>query len=146
MRDNTSQPKESNRQSLNKQKQKTGKEGENIAATYLEQKGYKVVTRNFRCQYGEIDLICTNGEDLIFVEVRSAWKPFTGDPSSTITWPKQLRLAKTALHYLLKQEQEGSPSSGGMRFDVVAIDHGRRRLRHIVSAFTLDEAFPQDMR
>jgi len=52
-------------------KRQLGDRGEQAATAYLEQCGYTIVTRNWRCRYGEIDLVARDGEQLVFVEVRT---------------------------------------------------------------------------
>ncbi len=54
-----------------------GKIGENIAAVFLSRKGYRVVSRNFRARYGELDIVALEGDTLVFVEV----KPVSGTGS-----------------------------------------------------------------
>ena len=49
---------------------KTGQEYEAMAAKYLEEKGYGILERNYRCPYGEIDIIAKDGSYLVFVEVK----------------------------------------------------------------------------
>jgi putative endonuclease len=53
------------------QKQEVGTLGEKIACNFLKSKGYEIVDRNYRKKFGEIDIICTKGKDLVFVEVKS---------------------------------------------------------------------------
>ncbi|MFZ4438247.1 MAG: YraN family protein, partial [Syntrophales bacterium] len=49
----------------------TGKKGEELAAAYLEEAGYRIIERNYRCLFGEIDMVAEEGETLVFVEVKS---------------------------------------------------------------------------
>jgi len=53
------------------QKIATGKEGEKIAALFLEKQGYEITQLNYRCPIGEIDIVAKNGNDLVFVEVKT---------------------------------------------------------------------------
>lgn len=91
----------------------TGKAAEEVAETFLQQKGLKLVERNFRCPYGEIDLIMRDGETLVFVEVRFRRNNHFGGAAMSITPSKQQKLSCSAEHYL---QIHGSTAC---RFDVV---------------------------
>ena len=56
-------------------RQRLGKKGEDAACAYLERKGYVICRRNYRCRYGEIDIIAAKGGELSFVEVKTPSKP-----------------------------------------------------------------------
>ena len=75
----------------NKQK-KLGTSGECIAANYLIKKGYEIIDRNWRCVYGEIDIIASNAKELIFVEVKTRSGSGYGHPFEAITKAKHERL------------------------------------------------------
>lgn len=98
-----------------------GKAGEGLACHYLEQQGLTLVERNFRCRRGELDLIMRDGDQLVFVEVRSRRKSGYGTPAETITKTKQNRLVRTALYYLQRRRW----CSVSCRFDVIAITLGQ---------------------
>lgn len=76
-----------------------GKKGEDIAVEYLKKKGYKVLERNFRKGYGEIDIICTKSNVLVFVEVKTRTSETYGTPFESITSWKLKPLIKTAQYY-----------------------------------------------
>ncbi len=78
----------------------TGNAAEQIAATFLQQKGLKLVEKNFRCPYGEIDLIMRDGATLVFIEVRLRSNARFGGAAVSITPSKQQKLSRTAEHYL----------------------------------------------
>ncbi len=88
-----------------------------MAATHLTERGYRIVTRNFRAPGGEIDLIAYDGEVLCFVEVRSLSNPKHGDPLETITRQKIARVIRASRAYL----EELSGPWPAMRFDAVGI-------------------------
>src|SRR5688572_11828663 len=90
-----------------------GDAAEAAAVRYLEQRGYTVVDRNFRCPYGELDVVAEQGETLCFVEVRMRSTAAWGDPAHTVSWSKQRRVARAALHYLFRR---GGPERM-VRFD-----------------------------
>lgn len=95
----------------------TGKEGEDIAASFLEQQGYKILERNYRCALGEIDIIACDNEDLVFIEVKTRTGLAFGYPQESITRSKQFRIKKIALRYLVEKR----PLYQNYRFDVVSI-------------------------
>lgn len=90
-----------------------GSEAENIAAIYLQQKGLKLLARNYQSRYGEIDLIMQSGKTLVFVEVRLRTNSHFGGAAMSVTSSKQQKIIKTASHYL---QQHGSADC---RFDVI---------------------------
>lgn len=77
-----------------------GGQAEELAAAYLNQQGLKLVASNYRCRFGEIDLVMRDGKTLVFVEVRLRSNASFGGAAMSITASKQLRLARTAEHYL----------------------------------------------
>ena len=85
-------------------KQLLGKSGEEIAAEYLENKGYNIIDRNFRCVLGEIDLIVKRKGILTFVEVKTRRKNTFGSPADAITYIKRKHMYKTAEYYILKNK------------------------------------------
>ncbi len=111
-------------------KQKTGDQAETRARRYLEKQGLQLVTSNFRCNSGEIDLIMRHGNHLVFVEVRCRASNHYGDAAETVGFRKQRKLIRTAQYYL-QQNRIDRPC----RFDVVALTAGR--LDWIPDAFTL---------
>lgn len=108
--------------------------GEQIAAEYLTNKGYRIVEKNFRAGRGEIDLIAWQHDRLlVFIEVKTRASEFFGGPEGAVTGAKQDRMARTAGIYM---EQIGYDWE--IRFDVVAVllVHGIvREIRHIEDAF-----------
>ena len=74
--------------------------GEQIAADYLESLGYKIVCRNYRCRYGEIDLICMDGPVWSFVEVKTRKSFQYGDGLQAITVYKRKNMTRVALYFL----------------------------------------------
>jgi putative endonuclease len=91
---------------------------EALAAVHLEREGLEVVQKNFRCRAGEIDLICRDGDCLVFVEVRYRSNPGFASPLESITRAKQKRILRTAQVYL---QRCGNANRTRCRFDVVAI-------------------------
>lgn len=108
--------------------QQIGHNYEQKAADYLQQQGLTLVTRNFQCKLGEIDLIMRDGDYLVFVEVRYRSASHYGDSRETITYSKQRKLRKTAELYLVQQKLWEKIAC---RFDVIAIDENKQ-------AYTID--------
>ena len=100
-------------------------EGEEIAASYLLSKKYEIVRRNYRCRYGEIDIIARRKNVLVFVEVkRGAIMPF-GSPLEAVSLKKQCAIAPWRKHTCSTTASGGSASP----FDVIAVvlnNSGRR--------------------
>ena len=99
-------------------KQALGKSGEDFAARFLIDSGLTIVTRNFRCPKGEMDIIARDGKALIFIEVRTRRSSYRGWGEESITPNKARRLQAIASFYVLQQGYQSWPS---LRFDVVAI-------------------------
>lgn len=100
---------------------------------YLCRRGLKPVTRNFRCRFGEIDLILRDADTLVFVEVRYRSSSRYGQPQETVTPRKQARMIAAAAFYLA-----GTLVNSPTRFDVVALtqESGQLRIQWIANAFT----------
>ena len=77
-----------------------GRWGESFAAEYLRKNHYTVVAANYRCRFGEIDLIAWDKSVLCFVEVKTRTNTQMGLPREYVTAGKQARIRKTALFYL----------------------------------------------
>lgn len=102
------------------EKQITGQSGEDQALAFLLEQGLSLVTRNFRCKMGEIDLIMRQRQTLVFVEVRKRAPGRYGNAADSITHAKQHKLLLAAQLYL---QRFATPPA--CRFDVIAIDGGQ---------------------
>ena len=98
--------------------QQLGKWGEDFAVTYLEQAGYEVVERNWRCQYGELDIVTRHKAAWVFVEIKTRRSSRFGIAQETVTVSQQRRLVDAARLYLAEHEL----SQVEWRIDVLAID------------------------
>lgn len=114
-----------------------GSQAEQAACAYLEARGLRLVTRNYRCPLGEIDLIMEDGDILVFVEVRSRRHRRFGDPLETVGRRKQRRISLTASWYL-----QGHVDKRACRFDVVALDGPMQRIRWVKNAFMAHYSAP----
>jgi putative endonuclease len=114
-------------------RQEWGKAGEDLAARYLEQRGLKILERNFRFEHGEIDLIAEEGEELVFIEVKARQSTAFGTPEDAVTEKKQEKVHAAAEGYLYTHDIDDRPC----RFDIVAIEYknGKAEIRHICDAF-----------
>jgi len=109
--------------------------GEDAAAAFVERVGMTVVERNWRCAAGEIDIVALDGEDLVFVEVKTRRSERAGSAEEAVSTTKQRRLARLADEYI---RATGTDSIAQVRFDVVAIRviaDDRALLRHHRAAF-----------
>lgn len=96
---------------------KTGREGENLAADLLREKGWRIVERNFRCSGGELDLVCEDGRTLVFVEVKARSGVVRGEPGDAVDRKKVRRLVRAASEYLSLHKCWDRPC----RFDLVSV-------------------------
>lgn len=116
-------------------RQLLGQRGERHAAKYLKQKGYKVVTANYRCKYGEIDIIAKDADILIFIEVKTRTNTNFGGPAAAVDYRKQQQISKVAHHYLVTYHHNDDVD---VRFDVICILSPKDRttkIEHIIDAF-----------
>lgn len=111
----------------------TGKSGEDLAVHYLCQKGYRIIERNYRTPYGEIDIICQLDRVLVFVEVKTRRNTKFGHPYEAVNRKKIAHLKKAAYIYL----QSLNHPYAEVRFDVVSIMIQERgnNIEHIMAAF-----------
>lgn len=106
-----------------------GREAEDAAADYLLAKGFSLVTRRFKASGGEIDLVCMDGETLVFVEVKE--RRVRGSvPEESIGVRKSARMKAAAAEYAMKMGMADVPC----RFDMIAIDSSG--LRHHEDVFS----------
>lgn len=111
---------------------KLGRDGEDIAASYLYDKGWSILERNWRKGRLELDIVCEDGEDLVFVEVRTRKANSMVEPAASVTLPKQRNIIKAARSYLAEKKYWNRPC----RFDVICIQAGSSlHVEHIRHAF-----------
>ena len=97
---------------------KEGISGEELAIEYLKKQGLKVVEQNVRLTVGEIDVVCYDGDVLVFVEVKYRADSTVGNPFEAVTSAKQRTISKVASYYCLTH---GYGTSTPCRFDVAAV-------------------------
>jgi putative endonuclease len=96
----------------------TGQTGEELAQAFLKQKGYRVLQTNYRCARGEIDIIASQRDCLVFVEVRTKSNLEYGTPEESITPTKMRHMGNCALNYL--QNLKSQPKA--WRIDLIAVE------------------------
>ena len=106
----------------------TGRQAEELAASFLQAKGLSIVEKNFRAKVGEIDIVAKDGEELVFVEVRARASRDFGGAAASVGGAKRRKLIRAARVWLAARGWDGA-----CRFDVVAVDGGN--LEHLPAAF-----------
>lgn len=108
---------------------RTGKLGEEIAKEFLKNKGYKIIEQNYKTKYGEIDLVCRKGGELVITEVRTKTGEDFGTPEESLNKKKVKKVWLNALAYVGKNNWKGN-----YRVDAVCIvlkrEGGVERMEH----------------
>ncbi len=114
------------------ERRRFGDDAEELAARYLESKGFKILKRQYRNKFGEIDLIAELGREIVFVEVKARHDHTFGYPEEAVTSSKLKKIEHGGEQYLREQHCEDHP----YRIDVIAIEYqfDPPRLTHIESA------------
>ncbi|HPF87835.1 MAG TPA: YraN family protein [Candidatus Limiplasma sp.] len=105
-----------------------GLAGESQAVQYLQKQGMLLLHKRYRAPGGEIDAMMTDGDTLVFVEVKLRQTGTSGDGLMAVTTKKQRRIVKAALYYLAEHDHDGP-----IRFDVVEVTG--EGIQHIKDAF-----------
>lgn len=111
-------------------RQELGRDGEDAAVDFLVGRGMRVVARNWRCRYGEIDIIARDGTALVFCEVKTRRGTGFGVPLAAITAAKLARMRRLAALYL----EESGGHRGPVRIDAVGLlrhHDGRFAVEHV---------------
>jgi putative endonuclease len=103
---------------------------ESLAAAFLERQGLAILERNYRCRFGEIDIVAAAGGVLVFVEVRARRSEDYGGAAASITAAKRRRLLAAARHYLAAHG-----SNRACRFDAVLVRGEAREIEWVTDAF-----------
>lgn len=115
-----------------------GQRAEDQALELLRHSGLKLMTRNYRCPQGELDLVMSDGEALVMVEVRYRRDRGFGSAAETVGARKQDKLLRAAQHFL---QQDARYRRRSLRFDVVAVtenSNGTPQTKWIKDAFRAD--------
>ena len=115
----------------------TGLQGEEIACRYLIEKGYRIITRNYRGEHYEIDIVAGHKNTIVFCEVKTARTNRFGPSISWVTPGKVKHIARAAADYIATHDTKGC----SFRFDVIGLDvrGGKIEINHIENAFTAPE-------
>jgi putative endonuclease len=95
-----------------------GSAGEEEAARLLKKNGYKILERNYRSRFGEIDIVAREGETMVFVEVKTRTGENFGSPKEALDKRKRRHITRASMDYLARA---GSGSERPVRFDVVTV-------------------------
>lgn len=109
----------------------TGTKYEMLAAEYLRDRGYGILEQNFRCRYGEIDIIAERNGVLVFLEVKYRGSACCGTPLEAVDARKQRRISRAAMYYYAGH---GYGEERPCRFDAIGID-GSGTVVHVENAF-----------
>lgn len=112
-------------------KRAKGTEQEAVAAEYLKQNGYTILELNYRCRYGELDIVARKGDMLVIAEVKFRSSSLCGDPAEAVDARKQRKISRVTLDYLMRHPQYQEKPC---RFDVISV-YGDGQIRHIENAF-----------
>jgi putative endonuclease len=111
---------------------KRGNYGEQLACDYLEKNNIRIIEKNYRCNFGEIDIIVEDKGYLVFVEVKYRKSLKFGRPREAVGAKKQLHIKKTAIYYM----KHKNIVNKDIRFDVVEVLHIENiEIEHIKNAF-----------
>lgn len=111
-----------------------GKEGEEIAAAYLESKGYLVLDRNYRFDRAEIDIVAFDHTQIIFAEVKSRSGTYFGRPEEFVTEAKEINIKRAAEAWIYERKME----TALVRFDIISIVQNKNNapeITHFEDAF-----------
>ncbi len=114
---------------------KLGRRGEKLARRFLERLGYRIITQNYVCAAGELDLIALDGEMIVFAEVKTRRGEEAADVERAVNPAKRRQLVRVAKYYVMSKP---AARKYPCRFDVVGIvssDGGEPEIRHIRNAF-----------
>ena len=111
-----------------------GRYGEDVAARHLQQAGFELLDRNWRCPRGEIDIVAWDGSILVFCEVKTRSSLDFGTPAEAVGPVKARRIRALACQWLLANR----PAYAELRFDVVSVlrqRQGAALVEHLRGAF-----------
>ena len=110
-----------------------GVKGEKLAQEFLKRRGYHILDTNFKCKFGEIDIIATKDDEISFIEVKTRSQDLFGSPAEAVNIAKQRHIYKVAQFYILSERMKDVPIS----LDVVEVylyPKGKPRIVHMRNA------------
>lgn len=117
------------------EKKGLGRDGEDLAASFLRSQGYRIRERNFRCRLGEVDLIVEKNGKILFVEVKTRRSVDSVSPLELVPHGKQVHISKVAQHYVAAKHLDDVPADFAVL--IVDVSHGEPRFEFIEGAFEL---------
>lgn len=113
--------------------------GEVLALDFLKQNGFKIIKRNYRTRFGEVDIIARDKDTFCFIEVKARKNNKFGLPQEAVSLNKQRHIARAAIWFL----KENKLTERKARFDVVSVVYreGEPEVTLLKNAFELDEKF-----
>ncbi|MGL5754118.1 MAG: YraN family protein [Paraclostridium sp.] len=108
-----------------------GNLGEEIATKYLRSMGAYIIENNYKIKCGEVDIIASLNNEVIFVEVKARSNTNFGYPAEAVNYKKRLKIINVAKYYILKNKLDQMP----IRFDVIEVYLKDNHINHIENAF-----------
>lgn len=127
----------------NRTSRKIGDEGEDLAAAYLESKGYTILERNYFFEHAEVDIVAYDEISIVFVEVKFRSNTHFGEPEDHISDEKMTYVFKAAEAWLYERKMDRSP----VRFDVISIvrkNNEAPQIKHFEDAFWMHGGWNTD--
>ena len=116
-----------------------GRLGEEYASLWLQNQGWRIVTRNWHCRYGELDIIALDpSPNLVFIEVKTRRSTRYGPPCEAVGPAKQQRCRRAAVQWLIEHDRDPLIRHQGTRFDVVTLTIGDQTLNSGISSGVMD--------
>jgi len=115
-------------------RQELGKWGEERGSEYLTSLGYNIICRNYRCRFGEADIIAAKDDLIVFAEVKTRRTAAFGSPSEAVNYKKRAKYEKLALYYI----RETGQMDASCRFDIIEVmvlQDGTYNINHIINAY-----------
>jgi putative endonuclease len=109
----------------------SGRRGEEFVCEKLAARGFRIVARNVREKFAELDIVAEDGDTLCFIEVRTRADDALGHPAETVTAAKQRSIRRAAEAFLLRRRVPPRP----MRFDVATVVWSRMEFDYFENAF-----------
>lgn len=113
-----------------------GKKGESLATLFLILKGYKIIKRNYRTKYSEIDIIAKKGDTLVFAEVKTRSSDTYQRAMEAVDKFKQKKIINGAMNFIAKYDEDVC-----VRFDIIEVYRNKKsffkryRINHIPNAY-----------
>lgn len=99
-------------------KRKLGETVETAVCSYLNSHGYIILEKNFRCHFGEIDIIAKDNNYIVFIEVKYRKNAALGYPSEAVDFRKQQKIIRSSMYYI---HQNRISINSNFRYDVISV-------------------------